>query len=449
VAFTTLQGGRFALDVLRGERSLIGTPIDPAPVRADVGVSPIVPDTLIVDGYLADQESGLPAVGALRGRAYAPQMSLEAIGQPYVSSGGGPFGTFVRAGGSMLFGDMLGDRKLAAALQVGNHLHDFALEARFLNRSRRWNWGAVIEAQPSIYRIQRRQMIDHDGEAALLRENEYFQNSVFRVAGLLAYPFDRSRRVELTAGVRYGEYSITERARVSSLLTGRTLADSRTEGSGGPPSTTAEVTAALVGDTAVWGPTAPILGTRYRFEVGPSAGDLMYGWLLLDYRRYLMPVKPYTVAMRVLHNGRYGPDAGDSRLTPTFLGSRSYVRGQSARLQPCPSTDVVACATSDALLGTRVLVGNLEVRFPLRGLRSGEIRYGPVPIDGFVFADAGLSWSRREAIEPGLLRRQSVSTIGAGSRVNLFGWPVEFIVAHAIHGPFRGWSYDVSFRPGF
>jgi hypothetical protein len=48
-----------------------------------------------------------------------------------------------------------------------------------------------------------------------------------------------------------------------------------------------------VHDTTVFGLTGPLLGSRYRLEIAPAAGDLSYTRLLADYRRYMMPVKPY------------------------------------------------------------------------------------------------------------------------------------------------------------
>ena len=91
------------------------------------------------------------------------------IGQPYLSSGGGPFGTFVRGGGALMFGDMLGERRLGAAVQIGNRLRDAAFEFRFLNQERRWNWGAVGELEPGLRRYRRNEAIEHDGEPALLQ----------------------------------------------------------------------------------------------------------------------------------------------------------------------------------------------------------------------------------------------------------------------------------------
>ena len=56
-----------------------------------------------------------------------------------------PLGSFVRGGGSLLFGDVLGERKLAMEAAGGNHLRD--LDSRCTSIERRWNWGAIAEVQ--------------------------------------------------------------------------------------------------------------------------------------------------------------------------------------------------------------------------------------------------------------------------------------------------------------
>ena len=54
-------------------------------------------------------------------------------------------------------------------------------------------------------------------------------------------------------------------------------------------------------------------------------------------------------------------------------------------------------ATSDPLVGSRALVGNLEFRMPLlRPLGLSGRMYGPVPLEVAVFADAGSGWNRGE-----------------------------------------------------
>ena len=87
--------------------------------------------------------------------------------------------------------------------------------------------------------------------------------------------------------------------------------------------------AALVYDNSFFGATSPILGQRYRFEVSPTVGSLNYVGVLADYRRYFMPVRPFTFATRLLHYGRYASDGEDPRLQPLFLGQPGLVRGYS------------------------------------------------------------------------------------------------------------------------
>ncbi len=234
-----------------------------------------------------------------------------------------------------------------------------------------------------------------------------------------------------------------------SIVDGRLLSRTLVEGSGGAPATVGEATAAYVHDTAVFGPASPILGTRSRFEVTSAFGDLSVTRLLLDHRRYLMPVRPYTLATRVMHMGQYGPDADDVRLLPAFLGSRQFVRGydwSSVRCLPTPDNQ---CGALEELLGRRLLVGNVEVRAPLFGMRARDLQYGPVPIEGFLFADSGLVWARTPSLSAISAGVKSVSSFGAGVRENAFGFPLELSVVRAVNEPSRGWSFDFTFRPGF
>ena len=104
---------------------------------------------------------------------------------------------------------------------------------------------------------------------------------------------------------------------------------------------------------------------------------------------------PLDIAARALHYGRYGSGGSDGRLFPLFLGYPSLVRGYDVNnfdASECIATDTSACPAFDRLLGTRVLVGNLEFRFPLLrpfGLSRGM--YGPLPVEVGLFADGGVA----------------------------------------------------------
>jgi len=457
VAFTVYKNGRPRLVVLDREQAAANErPLEPPPSPflgyGGTGTDTIAATPVDSDGafgrinrLLADHVTGLPEAASMRMLDYQPRLQLEGLGQPYLSSGGGPFGTFVRGGGALLFGDMLGERKLGAAVQIGNRLRDAAFELRFLNQERRWTWGAVAELQPGMARFRTSEAIQHAGEAAVRKQTEYFQRMQLRGAALAAYPFSRGLRVEMSAGVRHATYHRDQRLQISSAATGRVLESGQVETRGGAPTTVAEVSAALVRDTTVFGPTGPLVGSRYRLEVAPAVGHLSYTTVVADVRRYVMPVKPFTLAMRMVHSARYGADGADPRLLPSYLGSSYFVRGHRQDVSYCRPDATRVCG--DELLGNRLLVGNLELRFPIWGLLSRQIEYGMFPIDAFVFADAGMISGSRLAA-PGS-RQTRISAIGGGIRANAGGLPVEVGVVRALDGPRPRWQFDLGFRVGF
>ena len=106
-----------------------------------------------------------------------------------------------------------------------------------------------------------------------------------------------------------------------------------------------------------------------------------------------MPVKPFTLAVRGLHYGRYGSGAEDPRLTPLFIGYQGLVRGYdfgSFTAEECNTLDNT-CEQFNRLNGSRVAVTSAELRFPLLGLFSRKSFYGPFPIEMAFFGDAGMS----------------------------------------------------------
>jgi hypothetical protein len=449
LAFTIFRDGRHQLAILDGPVDRNGTIAEPAAVLEEQTSAEVVSEPGQLAALLSDQRTGLPDPTTMALSAYSPRLSLERIGQPYLSSGGGAFGSFVRAGGSLMFGDMLGGRRLGAAVQVSNRMRDVAFEARFLNQERRWNWGGIVGLAPAIRRHRLNAVVTHDGETALMKQVDYLQRVQLRAAGLVAYPFNRGLRLELTGGLRHERFHRDLRSRVSSMETGLILEEARIKSSGGAPATVGELGAALVGDTTVFGPTGPLLGSRFRLELTPAGGTMRYTSLLADYRRYVMPVRPYTLAVRVMHSGRYGPDGDDPRLLPSFLGSRSFVRGHGWDARDCQPSQDDHCGGE--LLGNRLLVANLELRLPVWGARSRQLAYGPLPLDVFAFADGGVAWSRdHRAPDTGArLARSLISSIGFGVRANAGGLPFEVSAVRALDGPTPGWSADFGFRTGF
>jgi outer membrane protein assembly factor BamA len=200
----------------------------------------------------------------------------------------------------------------------------------------------------------------------------------------------------------------------------------------------AESGAALVYDTAIFGPTSPILGQRYRFAIAPTFGELSTTSVTADYRRYLMPVRPFTVATRVMHLGRYGGGADDPRLLPLVFTMRDVVRGYG---------DTGRTGASDsALNATRMLVANLEMRFPYDAIWNRRARSTVPPIEGLVFYDAGQFWLPRARSQAASATLQSV---GAGIRLTAAGLIFEIDGVSRLGRPQGGWAFAMNFQPGF
>jgi hypothetical protein len=130
--------------------------------------------------------------------------------------------------------------------------------------------------------------------------------------GLAFYPFSRAFRFEVQAGGRRIWFDRQRTTRAFSPITGQLLAEDRQDLDAPAALNLAEGAAALVYDQSVFGPTSPIAGQRHRLEVTPTFGSLRFTTATVDLRRYITLWRPFSVALRGLHVGRYGGDAKTS-----------------------------------------------------------------------------------------------------------------------------------------
>jgi hypothetical protein len=261
------------------------------------------------------------------------------------------------------------------------------------------------------------------------------------------FNIDRSRRIELGAGLRRTGFTWQTLTRVTDTASRDVVSRTKNEASGGRPLYLGETQLAFVYDTAVLGATSPVLGQRLRLEVEPAFGTRSFMDVRIDARKYMMPLRPVTIAARVQHVGRYGAGASDSRLTPLVVGLQSLVRGYDVRnfaADQC-GAGATTCSIIDELAGSRLGLVNLEVRAPLVGLFTGDLEYGKVPIDLLVFGDAGFLWTRGA----GGAEQHRFRTIGAGGRANLGGFVIEVTAARPFDRLQNGWTASVLLRPGW
>jgi outer membrane protein assembly factor BamA len=169
--------------------------------------------------------------------------------------------------------------------------------------------------------------------------------------------------------------------------------------------------------------------------------------VLIDYRRYVMPVRPYTLATRFQYAARYGRDADDARLEPLFVGYRNLVRGYdfSSLVAGCTSTLPNECDVVDRLSGSRSFVANIELRFPVLGVMSRSQTYGRIPLEGVLFADGGVAAGGDSDWTGARLARSA----GASIRIAPFGFVAELGAVRTFDHPSRRWAVLLDFRPGF
>jgi Tol biopolymer transport system component len=423
----------------------------------DAGILPprTAPDGPIFS-YLRNETAGLPPVAAEAAfptTPYKPRLSLDFLGQPMVGVGVDSFGTYAGGGISASFSDILGNHTVAGGLQMTNRFDEAGGSIVYLNRSRRWNFGAAIDSTPYVQRGFSQGLVDAGNGQLLIEEDEVRVIQTDRgFAGIAAYPFSRAQRLEFTGGLRQitGKQDVT--TRLFDANSGQQLSEDRETVSRFPTLNLGLVSSALVYDTSIFGLTSPIRGARYRLQVDHSAGDLTYGSTLADYRKYFMPVRPLTLAVRGMYYGRFGRNAESPLLTPVFIGYSELMRGYdygSFRAEECGVSLDGSCPAFDRLVGSRMLIANAELRMPLWAAFGGDF-YGPLPIEIGVFADAGAAWDRSRALHLTGPDRNLVRSVGALARINVLGFAIaEIDYVRPLDRSGRGWLWQFSLRPGF
>ena len=116
----------------------------------------------------------------------------------------------------------------------------------------------------------------------------------------------------------------------------------------------------------------------------------------------------------------------------------------------CGTAGDGSCPAFDRLLGSRLLVFNLEARFPLLALFGAKNLYGPIPVEVGGFFDSGVAWD--SGSKPDLFGgdRQLVKSVGATARLNLFGFAIlQVDYAKPLDRPGKSAFFQFNLLSGF
>jgi dipeptidyl aminopeptidase/acylaminoacyl peptidase len=432
-AYSVYRNGAYEIHTIDLTGDSIQTAVPILTAAAALAASPVSSaDAFSVPAF------DLPSGKAFATKPYRAGLALDRMIQPYLSAGGGSTGGFLRAGVGLSFGDMLGNHQLQTAVQVGKNLDDFIAEGAYVNMRSRWNWGVLGGQVPWLVGAsQPPATLSADGRT-LTQQTDYFRQLHREISTVAIYPFSGAKRVELSVGAQSIAYDLESTTSDFSSITGRILNSSTSVSTAAPTAYLVETGAALVYDSSVFGPTSPILGQRYRLAVAPSFGSMSFATVTADFRKYVMPVRPLTIAMRVMHVGRYGSGAEDGRLLPLAWTLRDLVRGYG---DTGPITGDVSY-----LMAPRLVVANLEARFPIPGIFTRSFEPLPLPLEGLVFSDAGQFWAPSQFTTSA---RPMLRSVGAGLRLTAAGLVFEFDAVRPVDHVSQGWKFAFNFRPGF
>ena len=460
LAFTVFHHRGYSIFALSPENAL-GTPATEISGIPVAGVLP--PPVQAISGQVAtslrDYTSGLPDGSDFKMGPYRPHFTLDYIGgQSVIGLSTNRYNTLVGGGVNLYFSDMLGDQVIGAGLQMNGELKDIGGQLLYQNRAHRLNWGAVAAHQPliSMYQVSRPVVILTDqgnvpGQEILTWKDRTF----WEYLGLLFnYPLSITQRFEMNLNLTRIWY---ESEIIDQIIVGDQVVQEQKKTIPGPPGANlVQPSLAYVGDYSYFGFTSPTRGGRYRFEIEQTLGSFSFTSLLADYRRYFFR-RPFTLAVRVLHYGRYGKDSESEGLSPLYIGSESLVRGYPAdsySLREYASGAQEYQAINN-LFGSRIGIMNVEWRIPLFGNeRFGLVNFPYLPTEVALFFDGGVAWTRHEKprlkFSSEVTERQPIFSTGVSFRFNVLGYFVaELYAAHPFQRPQKEIYWGFQFSPGW
>jgi hypothetical protein len=382
-----------------------------------------------VAALLEDASLALPDDDTFTDGKYRGRLRPEYVMRPQVGYAQDNFGRGVYGATAVVLTDLVGDKRLILAGGINGRVSEAQVYAEYSRLGGRRQYSAGIQHQPYFFLSDARQEQVQDVVVQRQTITRFIQRTAF-LSGV--HPFNRFSRFEFgTSFTNLDRANMYIRQGVdpfSGFSTGWFI-DS-IQGIG--PLNYASPSVAYVSDNALFGATGGIYGRRYRFMVEQIVGNVSWTQYSFDYRRYDAILFNFlTLASRVAGNISVGPDEDQF---PKYIGRPDFIRGYDRELYASTNcgisgSDPTLCSATQ-LLGSRVAYANVELRFPLiRRFDLGLLPIGLPPVDGLVFYDFGMAWSKGQDIHftrpdnyDFVTDRYPLRSYGFGIRLNLFNF---------------------------
>ncbi|MGO3267776.1 MAG: tolB protein precursor, partial [Sphingobacteriaceae bacterium] len=311
---------------------------------------------------------------------------------------GSRYGAGIASGIQGMFSDILGYNQIFAALNINGEIYDFGGQIAYINQRSRWNWGGSISHIPYRFGFYNFDQRDLGGGPEPVIDQYLVRSFQSQADAFVAYPFNRHHRFEVGGAISYNSYRVDRftqsyynyygtRERVPNDEAANALGVSNLD-----PFNLMQANVGFVGDNAVFGIAAPLHGFRYRLGVEQYFGTYSFSALNIDLRKYHR-INPVTIAARVYSYMRVGEDS--DRLYNMYIGYPYMVRGFEANSFG-PNSKI----GYNDLSGSRMVVGNFEVRLPFTGPEKlAVLPSGFLFSDLNFFVDGGLAWTKNSTIK--------------------------------------------------
>ena len=390
---------------------------------------------LTVAQLLDSAALALPDTAGFRDTRYRVGFQPEYVARPSVGYAQDNFGRGVFGGTTIVLSDLLGNHQLAFSGQVNGRVSEAQIFTAYTSIGNRLQYSAGMYQEP-YYFLSDERFVDIGGETVVEQQQDISRYIIRQAFGFGIYPLNRFTRFEFGARFNNIDHTILTIARPVDLGTGYALRNFDIVGQRNDRGLNFIAPfAAYVSDNTLFGYTGPIMGRRMRFQVEPTAGSFRWIEYLADYRRYDPILFNFlTVATRMMTSITAGRD---ELSFPKYIGNPYYIRGYDRENffgSGCVGGNLGAGQQCSArqLLGSRVVVANAELRFPLvRRFDLGLLPISLPPLDGLVFYDAGAAWSKDQTFylnRPDdydvTRQRYLLRSYGFGLRLNLFGFAI-------------------------
>lgn len=424
----------------------------PHPAESSGVAPPVTVRALLDSATLA-----LPDTNEFSFRPYKVRFTADYVVRPTVGYQRDNFGRGFFGGTAIALSDILGNHSVILAGSINGRISEAQFLGVYVNQSRRLNWAGGFSQDPLyFYGGSDWTRVGDSLDVFETRIRRFVIRDAFAES---YYPFSRFSRVEM--GFHAVNISEATLALQTIFDTTGAFVDQQLVSGGGPSATYVQPSLAHVHDNTLFGYVGPFAGSRSRISIAPAVGSWQFTAGLVDYRRYLF-FRPFTLAFRGMMFGRFGRDADRF---PVYVGSTELLRGYtsgSLRSHECiadPNTSSSAgCAELDQMIGSKIAVANVELRFPLtRSLVLGFLPLGFPPIEGAFFFDMGMAWDdastvkwNRASTDDPILVRTPLRSWGGSIRANMFGLLIMRLdYTKPLDRPYKKAYWTISVGPTF